>query len=102
MSDPFSENKNKSPTKGVSGMVDYWIDVTPHDSTPNILDRNSDPTVGVAIRLGATGGTVAYEDRHGNAQSDVLDAYGMLPTSVSQVLSTGTDGGLDIRVAIAP
>ena len=102
MSDPFEPYAMNAADRfhAMSGMVDYWITPTLHDSTPNILDKDSAATFGVAIRVDEAA-TVAYKDRHGTSRSVALPAGGILPTSVSQILDTGTDD-VTVHVAIAP
>ncbi len=102
MSDPFEPLAMNAADRfhAMSGMIDYWITPTVHDSTPNILDKDGAETVGVAIRVDEAA-TVAYKDRHGTSRSAVLPAGGILPTSVGQILDTGTDA-VTVYVAIAP
>lgn len=102
MPDPFAANESLAADRfaALSGMIDYWITPTVHDTTPNILDKDGAETVGVGIRP-EEAGQVTYKDRHGNSRVATLTAGAILPTSVSQIVDTGTDE-LTVFVAIAP
>jgi hypothetical protein len=102
MSDPFAPYAQNSTQRdaSLSGLVDFWITSAPHDTTPNVLDKDGNETVGIGIRLSADG-QVTYKDRHGIERVDTLTAGTILPTSVSQIMDTGTDD-VTVRVAIAP
>ncbi|WP_138423727.1 hypothetical protein [Maritimibacter alexandrii] len=102
MSNPFNAREMFAADRfaALSGMVDYWITPTKHDSTPNILGKDGAETIGTAIRV-ETDAQVTFKDQYGNALTVNLLANELFPTSVGQIMSTDTDA-VTVFVAIAP
>lgn len=98
--DPFSSIAIGDSILGASGLIDYNVAVTPHDVTPNVLDKDGKETIAVAVWVEAEG-VVVYIDRHGNTRSIKVPAMTWVPILIKQIKSTGTTA-TGISVGIAP
>lgn len=100
MRDPFSLKDQSDNRAGTSGMIDYWISVDISGGDVTIQNYMGEDTVGVALRV-KVDGDVVYRDRHGQMRSELFKAGEIIPTSVSEILQTGTTA-TGVMVAIAP
>lgn len=100
MRDPFSSTDQGNSRAGLSGLIDYWVPIDVSGGDVTITAWDGDTAIAVAIRV-KVDGDVVYRDRHGQMRSELFKAGEIIPTSVSEILQTGTTA-TGVMVAIAP
>lgn len=87
--DPFSSIARGDISPSLSGLIDYNIPIVPNDVAMNVLDKDGQETVAVAVYVEVEG-VVSYLDRHGKTRSIRVPALTWMPIMFKRINATGT------------